>query len=479
MPIDLRARAQTQLQHFEALASSLRDRLAAVHADLERTHDGPASVAQADWHTAFGGAQHLQIARTELATNRAEQLVIREGLAAVTTPAEAGPQGDALRELLIAEGMLGVEVRAGEERVAGAASLIESLGALVSRSAAAAAAATARLAWASEHQSLGDRLRTETVAPPLDTIVADATAVLAGAEFAAADARLDVLLPTELRARATARFTEAHDAVGSIALHLTTVDDVIDSQAGGAHPIDAAIDIAGADLDAAERDAEAYVSRSPGRLAAALASLVRVAAHGDVTAAQAAALDATGRVDAIAAVRAESDLVAAVQAIESAQRDVDDAIVTALDNAPDADPETDPAVIAARDALTAPALQDALSDARSAYDDASRRALDEWEIEVPPSVWDALREFVDATRTLNELGNQPARAAVVNALNSANDAFAAALDGRDIAERSEIQLVRQRADRRAGVVAAEQTTPSRLIQYTRGDGPSGRTAYEI
>jgi hypothetical protein len=479
MPIDLRARAQTQLQHFETLTTTIRDRLAHAHDDLERAHDDPASVAQSDWHVVFGGAQHLQIARTKLAANRAAQLALRKSLASVATPAEAGPQGAALRELLIAEGMVGIEVRAGEERVAGAASLIESHGALVSRSVASISAATARLAWASDHQALGDRLRTEILAPPLDTIVADATAVLGGAEFTAADTRLDVLLPAELRARATARFGEAQDGVGEIGRHLATVDDVIDSQAGGAHPIDAAIDIAHADLTLAERDAEIYVSRSTGRLAAALASLVRVAAHGAVTAAQAAALDATGRTDAIAAVGKEADLAAAVHAVDAAQRDVDDAIALALDNDPDADPETDPAVIAARDALAAPAFQDALDDARSAYDDASRRALDEWEIEVPPSVWVALREFVDAERTLSELGDQLARVAVVDALDAANDALAAALDISDGAERSEIQMLRQRGERRAELIAAEQTTPSRLIQYTRGDGPSGRTAFEI
>jgi hypothetical protein len=479
MPTNLRERAENQLGRFEALTTAVRTRLGEVHQELDRRDPEPDLRELAEWQAAFGAAQHLQVARARLSENRADQVATRIGLAAVETPAEAGPQRDVLRDLMIAEATYHLEVRAAEERVAIAGSLIESLGALAAKCSAASAAAAERLAWGTEHQTLGQRLRQALTVPPLASLVADANALAAGAAFTAANTRLAALLPAELRTRATTRRVEARSFLDAHEALLVTADDAVDNLTADARPVDAAMATATAALLSAERMLDAYIGRAAGRLAAASASLTRIAAHPALRPAQSGALAAAGRVEAVAAAGLEATLTAAFDAVAAAQRGVDDAILTALAENPDRDPETDADVIAARATLNGAALQDPLADARAAYDDAARQALDEWEVEVPPSLWDALADFLDTAHTLDGLGDQPARDALVTGLDAATDAFAAARDAADVAERTALQLSWRQGERRAVAVAVEQTTPSRFIQYVRGYGGSGRTTVEI
>jgi hypothetical protein len=414
-----------------------------------------------------------------VAKNRADQLAVRAGLAAVETPAEAGPQGDVLRDLMIDEASYQVEVRAAEERVAIAGSLIESLGAMVAKCSAASAAAAERLTWGTEHQALGNRLRDAQTVAPLDTVVADANAVAAGAAFTAADTRLDALLPAELRTRATTRLAEARSVIAARDALVATADDAVDDLAADARPVDAAVAAAMADLLSAERTLDDYISRAAGRLAAASASLQRIAAHPALTPAQSEALDADDRAEAVDAAGLEATLADAFDAVAAAQRGVDNAILAAIAEDPDGDPATDAEVIAAQDILDAAPLQTALSNAENAYTGPARRALDEWEVEVPSSLWDALADFLDTEQTLDGLGDQSVRDELVTNLDAATDAFAAARNSADVAERTALQLGWRQAERRAVAVAVQQTTPSRFIQYVRGYGASGRTTVEI
>ena len=479
MPTNLQDRAKAQLDRFTALTDAVRTRLADVREELNRKAEKPELHEPPAWQTTFGGAQHLEVARARLAKNRADQLAVRAGLAAVETPAEAGPQGDVLRDLMIDEATYQVEVRAAEERVAIAGSLIESLGALAAKCSAAAGAANERLAWGTEHQALGKRLRDALTVPPLISLVADSSTLAGGAEFTAANNRLDALLPAELRTRATTRLAEARSVIAARDALVATADDAVDDLTADARPVDATVAAATADLLSAERTLDAYIGRAAGQLAAAEASLQRIAAHPALMPAQSDALDADGRADAVAAVDLEAKLALAFDAVAAAQRVVDDAILAAIAEDPDRDPATDAEVIAAQATLNGAELQDDLTDAQDDYDAAARQALDEWEVEVPSSLWDALADFLDTDQTLKVLRNQQDRDQLVTNLDGATDAFAAARDAADVAERTALQLAWRQAERRAVAVAVEQTTQSRVIQYVRGYGASGRTTVEI
>jgi hypothetical protein len=478
MATNLHDRANAQQALFDATRDAAQARLSDVRTESTRRHPNPTTVAIDDWSTALGADQHLQVAREALAANAAAQVVARAGLAGVTTPAEAGPQGAVLGDLLVTEARLRVEARTAAERVGVADSLIRDLGALVARAESDASAAAARSAWAAQHQTAGDRLRGAIAIPPLDTIVADASSAL-GAPMTAANDRLDTLLPGELRARAEARFDEAAARKSEAAEHLAAAEPLAAAREAASHPLDAAVDAAERDLLAAETALDAYASRAAGQLDTAVDAFTAVANVPDLGASQVAALDPSGRTEAIAAASAEADVAIAVHDVAVAQRAVDDAILAAVGTDPDADPETDAAVIAARATLEGAALQDALTNARNAYDTAARGALDAWEVEVPPELWDALSRFLDSRRSIQGLADHAARDALVTALDDASDALASALDERDVATRGDLQTERQRAERLAVTRALDATAAARSRSYTRGDGPSGRTAAEL
>src|SRR5690606_11303251 len=112
-----------------------------------------------------------------------------------------------------------------------------------------------------------------------------------------------------------------------------------------------------------------------------------------------------GRADAVAAAEAEDDLGEALAAEADARQALEDAILDARLDDPTVDPETVQAVIDARAALEADAIQDPLTQARTDYDQAARDALDAWEVEVPPALWEGLGSFLRARRILEELSD--------------------------------------------------------------------------
>ena len=129
------------------------------------------------------------------------------------------------------------------------------------------------------------------------------------------------------------------------------------------------------------------------------------------------------------------------------------------------------------DHLGSAAVQDPLAAARAAYAPVAA-ALDEWEVEVPPTLWTAVVGVAAARRTLEELADEPARDALVTALDDAADMLATALDERDVAVRGDLVVEAHRAQRSATAMALAAGTADRLGAYTRGDGEAGRTASE-
>lgn len=480
MSINVHDRAKDQQTRFEQLAAEVRAQLAAARTERDRRHADPASVPQEDWGSAMGAAQHLQVARAALIANQALQSEARVDLAGVETPAQAGAQGATLADLLLAEATLQVSERDAIERVASGATLVEELGALVARADRLATAAAARTAWAETRQVAGDLLRAALGTPPLVTLEADAGAVLGGTSATAADQRLDDLLPADLRARAEERTAEALIVLENAVAHRAKAEETVADRGAASCQVEGDVWSATAALVAAEAALARYVSHAPGHVARATATLAAVVAQPDLSAAQVTALDPGARPDAVSGAAAEGVLAAKLGAVTEAQRDVDDAILAAVDAAPDADPELDPGVIAARAALVdvhdtpAPALD----DARAAYA-ADSDALSSWEIEVPASLWDALASYVVSRRDLERLSSPATRTNLVAAIDGATDAVAGALDERDVTWRGDVEVALHLARRKAAEEAALAGAAARLRDYTRGSGASGRTQSEL
>ena len=334
------------------------------------------------------------------------------------------------------------------------------------------------MAWATEHTTLGTDLRAAVQAPPAASVTADAAALLGGVAFSDADDRLDDLLPNELRSRAEDRAEEAVDVVVRAGDAARTATDEREALHGTDHPADAGLELGYRALADAERDLAAYVASAAGRVQAAAAALARVTALPDLSQSQADALDATAA--RTAAATAEADLATARIVLLAAQEAVADAVLAALVTDPDADPETEQAVIDARTDLTdAEAPGSPLADARDAYDQAARDELDRWEVEVPPGLWAGVEDFTEARRTLMELGAAGHATALRDALGDAEDILAAALDARDEQTRRYWAVAREQARRAGRLAAADQAAASRRRQYVQGDGPGGRLPSEL
>jgi hypothetical protein len=479
MAQNLRDRATTQLALHEAAAATIDQRLIAAREELTRRHPDPASVPQDQWAAQLGATQHAAVSREALAALHADEQRIRTQIATIANPADAATFEDELRELLVEAARLRVEHRYARERVAGAESLVDALGRLAGAVAGGVEAARARRAEASTQQEEVEALAQALAAPPLDTVVADAAAVVAGSELTDARDRLAELIPDELRNRAAARYDEATAARDAATDHLRSANVAVADLDATISPIRSAVATADAEFGAAVTALRTYATTAAEQLAGATALLPGLADLADLTAAQEAALDPAGRATAVAAVGAEGDLATAVADVGAAGRDVDDAALAALVADPDADPFADAAVVAALAALNDAALQDPLNTARGDYDAAARDALDEWEVEVPPDLWTALGDLVAAERRLARLADQAARDALATDLDSAQDVLAAALDAADVEARKRWRVALVAAERAAQLAATESTAADRSGHYLRGDGPAGRTPPEL
>ena len=476
--MDLEARATGQHEKFLALAARIRGLLAAAREDRDRRHPDPASVPADRRRVDLGVTEHLELARKAAADHAAEETSARDGLSSAATPAVAGAGSSALAELLIEGAALGVLLRDAQERDTASAALLPALTALSARADALVSSSAGRVSWAVAAQESIDTLVAAVQEEPLDTIVQDAGDVLAGPEFAEAQDRMAALLPAALRDRAGARIAEAAAATERAAQQRGKASDA-STDLALVPQLESDVRAAEQSLAIALKALTDYVARAPGRLAAAKDRLESVAEHPDLSAAQEDALREADRAAAVEAAGEEAALVAALTQAAAARDAVDDAILTALDDDPDADPEAAAGVIAARAALDDAAIQDPVRDARTEYDAAAQRALDEWEVEVPASLWQAFLDFSAAAQTLGELGSQADRQALVDGIEAATDVLGAALDARDVRWRAQLEIDRVLTERAAADQAVARTADARVAAYARGDGVSGRTAAEL
>lgn len=479
MADDLSDRADAQLVLLRARVDRAGAALEGARTDLDRRHPDPGSVAQDQWAAQLGAAQHVATVRAALSDLRNEQDRIRAALRDVQNPADTATFQTALRDALVDDASLRVELRLAEERVAGGDARVKALGAVVDAGGAAVRAAEAAAAVAARRQDDGEALRTALGIDPLQTVVADANAVLAGAAFSAAEARLAALVPDPLRVRALDRVAEAEAVVTTAVDHRDAGRTAYQASTASVSALDKQVAVADAAFVAAEDALRRYVATAVAELDSSEAVLAEVAALADLSTAQIAALDATNRADAVAAATAEEALDVALTNEHVARRAVDDAIYTAIVADPDADPEAHADVIAARTALADAGIQDPLNAARGDYDQAARDALDLWEVEAPPELWRGLATFARAAVTLSRLADQAERDALVTTLDAAQNALSAALTARDRQVRVELALATAQANRDADAVAAETTAGDRFVQYLRGDGPGGRTPGQL
>ncbi|WP_250002262.1 hypothetical protein [Actinoplanes sp. M2I2] len=478
MAQDLKTRAERQLALNETAAGDAVDELIAARMELDRRVADPSAITPEQWATGVGARQHGELARAAVAAELAVQAGVRQKLAQVNSPADTATYQALLRASLIALARLRVLLRQGREREQIAAARVRVLNALVDTATARVGASRAGVVQATADQAAVTAARDALTEPPLKTLVADATAARSGATFTAARDRLSEVLPDALRERAHQRYAESAKLADDALEHHGVALAGEDRLGAEVSPASAAV-AAERDFRVALAELSGYAAAAAAELAATTSMLQAVAAFPDLSPEQAKALDPADRADAVAAATAEQTLADAVAEVAILQQAVDDARLSARLDDPDSDPETNADVIAAQEALNDAAVQDALTTARAGYDQDARDALDAWEVEVPPELWDALTRFEAAAATLDRLASAPARDALTTGLDTAQDRWADALDEADVQLRRLVVARFEAAARGARAHALAELSADRTAQYARGDGPAGRTADQL
>jgi hypothetical protein len=427
--------------------------------------------AQADLASA---EQALAAANAIYAQLQAETTRIRAQLAAITTPADGEPLLDQLEQAIIA-------LRAAQHTALGAEAARARAKTALEAAQAHTQEAQARLAQASAglDKATADRQRRQAAEDalsqaPLDTLPADAAALLASASFTAAETRVEGDFPQALRDRARERATlaQAHfartrqghaDVLQLLGTELTSKG----GPTGKIEPLAAAV----VRTEAALLD---YVSRAKERYDRAEATLQRIGgtANPPLTAEQTDRInDATLQSDREDAADAESerdqarDLVEQRQAVFDLERVK---VLAAQGEAGLTQALANPASAVAQAKQQLDDANTALTQEQNDYDSAMRALLDSWEAAVPDSAWRDLFEFDDAQAQLTALQASPA--ALVTALTSAEAALLAAHLANDQDEGMQrtyrADLARQAAQVEFEAGAAARTALGAL----RGDG---------
>ena len=472
MAVDLHARATTQRDELALVVTEISDALAAARSDLSLRHSDPDAVATADLATALGAAQHVDVVRARLGAAKSDENAIRLALSRITNPADAQTFEDDLRDNLIEQAELRVELRAASERKAAAEASVAGLSSLLSDAGVAMDRAEAAVLWGKERQDHTSAMIDLLNQAPLTDATTDAGNTLSSAEFTAAESRLDTLLPTALLARAESRYDEAVAVAADTAAHAAVADQAIDGLDSTAHPTATTSSIASRNYQAAEDALTDYVQATPALLTQAPVVLEQVANQPDLTGAQFAALNPADDTRFTDAITAESNLAGAIAQLAAAQRDLADAELGVLMGDPAADPTA--AQLALDDVVN-----NTVNPARAAYDATARSTLDGWEVEVPPDLWLAVRDFVGVHRRLSTVADSDTLTDLTAALDSAEDTLGAALDAEDAATRQHLRVRLLQTGRRSLASAAGSNGPDRLLHYVRGDGPAGRTASEL
>lgn len=387
------------------------------------------AVAQAQ--TAHNSAaQALAAASTDFAAQERAAARIRAQLAAITTPADGEPLLEQLELAIIAQRSAAAALLAAQSALGAAKAALAQGQARVQE--ADARIVQAKTDWdrakadAARRQAAKDTL----AAAPLDTLAAEAGALLGDPVFDAAEARIEDDFPEALRNRARDRAKLARERVarnrklaadlnGLLALHLAAKGAPADQLSG--------LGQAAAAAEAALLD---WVARAKERFDRARAALEGVGDPDNppLTPEQEDRIDdatlETAREDA-ADKEEERDQARAAHEVAIAKFEVErlevlgeggaEALTQAL-----ADANSD--VAKAKKAMDDAAAE--LQSKQTAYTSAMREALDGWEAAVPESAWRDLADFDAASVALTELQAGPA--AYVTALANAETALLAA-----------------------------------------------------
>lgn len=434
--------------------------------------------AQAAGQKALSGAQAALVALADpltgqparvkaLAQTQADIAAQRARLAGTDVPADADALVKAIAALQVTERARQAALLDDADAQAAAQAQADAATRFVAWATRRLADATAALPAAVADAAQRARWKAAVAAPPLATLAADATALIATDEYKKPKKRIADALPDKLEASAATGWgveTARLDAVNASLAHVQDLLADEEENNGGPDGHVAALRL---ELDRADQALRAWSEQAPARLARAR-SLLAAVMDGDalLTAAEAASL-AAAETDGGAAADLRDTRESARADVIKAQAGYADAVVAARADDPTVtDVSAVQAVKDANDTLTTD--QGTLGTATGAYPAASAATYGSWSGTVPEPVWRKIVGFKEADQELGEL-----KATDGGQLVTDDEAAEAAVAGAAwTAETNEVKaayLAAQVDAARAVADAAAAARPARLLAAVRGD----------
>jgi hypothetical protein len=454
--------ADTLLSVAQDELTKANDEMTKATSDLTGAQ-GDLAQAQGDLATATASLAGLQDARAALLRQIAQTTIAADGqqlfddLDANTTKIRS-------RQAAIVD---------AQERIAYATSRITAAQDELEQATAAAAASKAAAAVAQKRDDDHTAWIQAATSPPLQNIPGQASVTNAGAAKDAADAAIARLdggsggdIPHELFQRAQERRAQREARAAAIAASAAAAEDdqATASAQGGLAGTAAHSKLAFMRSETAVRD---FALTAQERYDRALALLAGVANSTPLNAAEqnriATLLTEANNANAFALQKARDS---AQSTLDAANDAVDAAVLAAIANDPSGDPSADANVQNAVNAL--PALQQALSNAKTAFVGAPKDALDALEASVPDATWSLFDEYQHALSLLAGL-NAVDPTTITGTLTSTEQTYADALRGVQDNARAVLALGEVAKERDARAESIGQTQQSRLLQALRGD----------
>jgi hypothetical protein len=438
-------------------------------------HQAAQAAAQSDLAAAQGrqkgAAAQLASDVKSLDTLNAAIARQRAQLATTSIPADANALITQITGQVVQQRHLQGTVLDDQERVDDAQAEVDAAGATLARAATRIAVAQAALAAATAADATRAALKQAIGAPPLATIKADATALLASSTASDAKTRFEADFPAELRELAGRRRATRDGRIASLETQLEHAED---AQASGQAADGGVAGTARQKWIALQRaqDELAYqVATAAGRYARALAVLTTLQAIqnapagtvqdvlSDAEKTQLAALQATGAAAAPAADALDDDM----KAVFTARDALDAQVLTQIGADVDA-LATDPTVAAKRAAIVT--AEQAFDTALAAF--VKRGDLDQWEAAVPDDAWRVVLEYLEGMAALSDLAalDLPGLA---TGMDNAEDAYTQALGHAEVAQRRADARADAIALRSARLASAQGALQARLASAVRGD----------
>jgi hypothetical protein len=405
----------------------------------------------------------------KLAALDADMISIRKQLAGTVTPEDGAALLQQLQDDITNSRKTTAALAEAERTLAGTKADTDLATAEVQRITIALANATAAWKDAQVQDKRRTDLQNQLAQPPLSTIVADAATAAGGAAFTAAKTRLENDLPVALKTQAEERLTtEGARSAATVSDYqqALTLLEARQSSDGG---INGPVGTLQSDFQRADAAFTAYVTGAIDHLNQANALLAKV---GDptvapLTPAQTARIhDAVLVPNATTAAALEAARNDAAVTLAQKQAALDQAIRQAIAANVDADPATDPGVQAATTGRDA--AQTALTGAQGAYTPAIEKEARDWEVTVPDSTWQLLRDFERASSLLAALQN-PTPAALATAMDNAENALVTALIAADKSVRTLAALSSASAKQAAMAAYESAAADGRQFSAVRGD----------